>query len=277
MKTKRFVFSIILAWVALTLVHYIIGMIAPLKTDVHGGALTWSICANLLVTVVLAFAAVRSGWKGYRLGLALFAAIFGVAAINLIEAAVFLTNTGMNWLSDLAQTLVVYALVSALWTVMYERIVPAPLAQESSFVQALPRTLFFRFAACSAVYLILYIAAGMIIYPYVRDYYATQRIPSFGEMILLQLLVRGPAFTAICILLIRMLRVEGLLGAVCVGAAFTILTAVAPLLPPNPVFPDSVRWVHMGEAGTSNFLFGSFVFWMMHPRRKTVMAAHPAV
>jgi hypothetical protein len=31
---------------------------------------------------------------------------------------------------------------------------------------------------------------------------------------------------------------------------------------PNPVFPDSVRWVHFCEVTSSNFAFGAIVAWL---------------
>jgi hypothetical protein len=51
-------------------------------------------------------------------------------------------------------------------------------------------------------------------------------------------------------------------GAFAVGAIFTVLSGIAPLLIPNPVFPDAVRWVHMCEVTSSNFVFGIIVGWL---------------
>jgi len=101
-----------------------------------------------------------------------------------------------------------------------------------------------RFAACSAIYVFLYFLAGSIIFPYVRDFYATQHIPSFGQIVALQFFLRGPVFILVCLTLLRMFRLPHLTGAVATGLAFTLLSGVAPLVIPNPFFPDYVRWVH---------------------------------
>ena len=78
----------------------------------------------------------------------------------------------------------------------------------------------------------------------------------------LQLLVRGPVFILLCLALVRMLGLPRLGGALAVGAVFTILSGVAPLLMPNPFFPDAVRWAHFCEVTSSNFVFGAIVGWL---------------
>jgi hypothetical protein len=43
---------------------------------------------------------------------------------------------------------------------------------------------------------------------------------------------------------------------------FTLLSGVAPLLMPNPYFPDSVRFMHLCEVTSSNFIFATIVAWL---------------
>lgn len=105
----------------------------------------------------------------------------------------------------------------------------------------------------------LYFVAGSIIFPFVRDFYATQTLPSVGKIVALQLLVRGPIFIGVCLLLGRLIVLPRWAGAFAVGAVFAILSGIAPLLMPNPFFPDLVRWVHMAEVTSSNFLFAAGV------------------
>jgi hypothetical protein len=115
-----------------------------------------------------------------------------------------------------------------------------------------------KFAVSDLAYLSLYFLAGTIIIPYVKDFYATQSLPSGGTIAALQLLVRGPVFVALCLLLVRMIGLPRWASAVAVGLTFTILGGEA-LLMPNPYFPDAVRWVHFGEVASSNFIFGAIV------------------
>lgn len=56
-------------------------------------------------------------------------------------------------------------------------------------------------------------------------------------------------------------------GALAVGARFAFLSGVAPLIIPNPYFPDAVRWMHFYEVTHSNFVFGSLVAWLWGQRR----------
>ncbi len=78
---------------------------------------------------------------------------------------------------------------------------------------------------------------------------------------MLELLVRGPAFVAICLLLVRMLGLPRLSGALAAGAVFALLSGVAPLLTPNPYFPEIVHWAHFCETTSSNFVFAALVAW----------------
>jgi hypothetical protein len=80
-----------------------------------------------------------------------------------------------------------------------------------------------------------------------------------GAMVALQVTIRGPVFVLLCVGFTRMLGLPRLSGAIAVGAVFTLLSGVAPLLMPNPFFPDSVRWVHFCEVTSENFVFGVIV------------------
>jgi hypothetical protein len=84
-------------------------------------------------------------------------------------------------------------------------------------------------------------------------------MPTF---LVLELLVRAPAFIVLCLLLVRMLGLPRLSGALAAGAVFALLSGVAPLLMPNPYFPDVVRWAHFCETSSSNFVFAALVAWL---------------
>ena len=134
-----------------------------------------------------------------------------------------------------------------------------------------------KFAVSDFSYLFLYYAAGTIIFPYVKDFYATQHLPSTGTLVALQLLIRGPVFVVLCLAITRMLGLSRITGALAAGAIFTLLTGVAPLLIPSPVFPDSVRWLHFAEVTSSNFVFGAIVGWLWgQPKLSLSPALAPA-
>ena len=259
MRLSNIATRILFAWVVLAVIQIIAGMLIPMKAPQGGDLFVWVLLTNLLIVAVLAVAALRSGWQGWRLGAALFVIPFGIAFLNMIEGVVFLTHSGLDWTMLLVYTFAVYAVAAPVWALILR-------GKNDAIRQPTHESLWGRlgrFAVADVTYLILYFSAGLIIFPLVREFYATQTLPPAGEIISLQLLLRGPVFTGICLLLMRMLNLKGrAAGALALGAAFTILSGVAPLLIPNAVFPDSVRWVHFCEVTSSNFVFGAVVAWL---------------
>jgi hypothetical protein len=134
--------------------------------------------------------------------------------------------------------------------------------------------LLWKFVLCDLLYVFLYFAVGAMIFPYVKDFYATQRLPSNGAIAALQFFVRGPLFILLALAITRMLGLPRRSGALAVGLVFTLLTGVAILLVPNPVFPDTVRWAHFCEVSSEQFVFGAVVAWLWGPQ---TMAHTPAL
>jgi hypothetical protein len=259
MNAGKTVVQFFLAWIALLAAQMVAGMLIHTSTPVMPNIFRWLMLSNALVVVALGGAAMRSEWKGWRLGLALFSIPVVIAAVNMLEGVIFLTNAKVDWRGIFLLTVVGYALAAALWTVIFNsKPVLAPAGDWAIPTRTFPQKLW-RFAFCSAAYVFLYILAGMIIFPHVREFYATQHIPSMGQIVLLQFFVRGPVFVVVCLVLLRMFRLNGWSGALSVGLAFTILSGVATLILPNPFFPDSVRWAHFCEVTSSNFVFGCVV------------------
>jgi hypothetical protein len=259
MNAGKTVVQFFLAWIALLAAQMVAGMLIHTSTPVMPNIFGWLMLSNALVVGALGAAATRSEWKGWRLGLALFSIPVVIAAVNMLEGVIFLTNAKIDWRGIFLLTVAGYALAAALWTVIFNRKAVAASAGDWAIpTRTFPQKLW-RFAFCSAAYVFLYLLAGMIIFPYVREYYATQHLPSMGQIILLQFFVRGPVFVMTCLVLLRMFRLNGWSGALSVGLAFTILSGVATLILPNPFFPDNVRWVHFCEVTSSNFVFGCVV------------------
>jgi hypothetical protein len=47
-----------------------------------------------------------------------------------------------------------------------------------------------------------------------------------------------------------------------IGLLFAVVMN-AQLLLPNPYMPEPVRMAHMVETGSSNFIFGAFIGWLL--------------
>jgi hypothetical protein len=237
-------------------------VLAPTKFPSVPSAMYWMLLSNALVVASLGLVAVRSDWRGWRLGAAMAGIPLAISCLNGIEGVVFLTNIGMDWRRFFAYMLVSAILIMPVWMLFFGK--RADVAQRHFHPTASKSLgeIVWKFLVSDVAYVFFYLGAGTIVFPYVKDYYATQHLPPMSSLIALQLLLRGPLFIVICLVLVRMLGLRGLRGALAVGAVFTLLSGVTPLLLPNPYMPDAVRWAHMCEVTSSNFVFGAMMAWL---------------
>jgi len=262
MKLSQMILRALLAFLAICVVQMLVGMLVPIKAPTVPHLFAWLLLINALSAVVLSIVAVRSEWRGWKLGTALAVIPFTISSLNQLEGTVFLKNSHLPWDRLFVNSLLSTVLMIPIWMLLFGRR-PSEGHDHYHPIQSKGRgERAWKFALSDVSYLVLYYTAGMIIFPYVRDFYATQQLPSPGTIIALQLLIRGPVFVLLCIGLARMLGLPRLTGALAVGLIFTLLSGVAPLLIPNPYFPDSVRWVHFCEVVSENFIFGAIVAWL---------------
>jgi hypothetical protein len=264
----------LLAFVAIAIVQVLAGIIIPMKPVAIPHLDLWLLLTLAITVAALTPVAARAEWQGWRLGAAVSAIPLAVFSIDLIESLVFLPNTNLEWGKIFLYTLVSAVLSVPVWAFLFGQSKNAadnhyhPIRSQSSGELA------WKFVVCDLLYVFLYFAVGAIIFPYVKDFYATQRLPSAGAIAALQLVVRGPMFIVLALALTRMLGLPRLSGAIVVGLVFTLLTGAAPLLIPNPVFPDSVRWAHFCEVTSEMFVFGAVVAWLWGPPK---LAQSPAL
>jgi hypothetical protein len=263
MKFSTTILRAFLAFAAISVIQSGTGMlIIPPRIAPPAQALPWLLLSNAVTVAALCVVALRSDWRGWRLGAAVAAIPAIIAGANAIEGTFFLKNSGIDWPRLFAYIIISAILAAPVWTLLFGMRPAAssesyrPIASKSRAERA------WKFALSDLAYALLYLVAGAIIFPYVKSFYATQELPSLSTILGLQLLVRGPIFVVVCLVLVRMLGLPRLSGALAVGAIFAVLNGVAPLLIPNPVFPDTVRWVHMCEVTSSNFVFGIIIGWL---------------
>lgn len=273
MNVTKIVFRLVMAWIALLAAQIATGMLIHPKTPPNPNPLLFLTVYDACIVLAVGAAALRSDWRDWRLFRGIFLITAGVSLANWIEGAWYLPNVGIDWRATLIYDMVSLAVASLLWLLVF-RSAPVPestvssMLPERSLVQKL-----WRFALCCACYVFLYYLAGMIIFPFVRDYYATQHLPGTGQIVAMQFFVRGPMFILVCLTLLRMFRLPHLSGAVAVGLAFTLISGVAALIMPNGIFPETVRWAHFCEVTSSNFVFGFIVGWVWgHTQRVTHLA-----
>lgn len=203
---------------------------------------------------VLALAAWTATGSGRRLLFALVVLAFGIGSVNpLIEAVAF----GVMPLGDAGFTMVTHfglALVLSAVAMTVARKWP-----ENSVAPVSPRLGVGRIAVAALCYAMLYLAAGIAVYPYIKEFYATKELPPLSLVLGLQL-VRGSLYVGYAWLWLRLALRR---PALTLGLLYSILGAVAPLLvADNPYMPEEIRMLHLIEAGISNFLFGLVVGWL---------------
>jgi hypothetical protein len=263
-KLSNAILRSVVVFIAACVIQTLAGalLLSQVKMPASPHAMEWMLFSTSLVIAALSVVAFRADLRGWQLGVALAGVPLIIGTVNAIEGIFFLTNYPFPWSRLFAFMIVSAALIIPVWVLLFGKrheIAPDhyhPIASQSSGQKV------WKFVVSDIAYSFLYLTAGMIVFPYVKDFYATQHLPSMPQILAMQLLLRGPVFILLCLALVRLLGLPRLAGALVVGGVFTILSGVAPLLVPSPVFPDAVRWAHFCEVTSSNFVFGAIVAWL---------------
>lgn len=76
-------------------------------------------------------------------------------------------------------------------------------------------------------------------------------------------LFRGVIWAGLAILIAESTSVVWWIKAILTGLIFGVMLAGGLLLP-NPFMPEAVRWAHLWETSSSNFLFGVLAIYLLH-------------
>jgi len=74
---------------------------------------------------------------------------------------------------------------------------------------------------------------------------------------------RGVIWAGLAILIAESTSAVWWIKSTLTGLIFGVMLAGGLLLP-NPFMPEAVRWAHLWETSTSNFLFGVLAIYMLH-------------
>jgi hypothetical protein len=215
---------------------------------------------TLITVAVLVYPAMHSSLSGWRLFLALFLALFGLNVLLLnIEGALFLFITPEQLTSIVLMSTLANALLAALMVYAFGRepvaADPTGEKQHSAVKWGL------RILLVAICYMLLYFTAGLLIIPYVKEFYETQHIPAGAWFIPFQVL-RGLGYVLFTLYLVRSIVCSRWRCSLSMGLLFPVIAGVAGLLSPNGIMPDHVRYWHMLEIGWSNLVFGMVVGWV---------------
>ena len=231
-----------------------------------------------LQTIVLTYLILRSRWTGWRLMAAVFVAFYGVTTfVPQIESAVFLTRLPPGTVPRL---FLMGALIAAPYSALAVLILGKRKAetvdvQPDSRLDMPVSEWTWKIAVIVVAYLILYFTFGYYIAwrnPAVLEYYGGTDpgglLPQMASvlwktpwLVPLQIL-RALCWAGLAVLVIRMMKGQWLESALVIALLFSVVMNVLLLLP-NAYMPAPVRMAHLVETGSSNFIFGLLIGWLL--------------
>lgn len=263
-------------WAAALAVYWLVGVLLEwvLLRDLPAvdGALPGSLLASAIVVAAALAIATRLPGRGVRRGLMVFALLVVPMVNNFVELLIFpldLQARLVPWL------LLKVALQAAAVAAALDAWVSPGLVEPSCWpARRGVGSWLARVLAGDLAYVVTYLTAGMIAWAFVKPFYEQRVMPEMGTILCLQLL-RGLVFVGLLAGLAHELRVRRSIAMLLGGLALSVFAA-SDLLVPNPFMPDFVRWAHLVEVGTSNFLFGAFVTWLLTTKERAVRSGATA-
>jgi hypothetical protein len=256
----NYFWRVLLAVLILTILFFVFNILFGTNGITTG--LGWVLLSNLLIVIVLTYPILRCRAFGLSLARVIFLLFFGIYTLNTnIEAIFFqLTITRSEAVKIISQGFLV-ALLFAPILVMIMGKMQKPATEIAPYPKqriSIKRYVW-GIAVCDISYVFLYLVAGAIIFPYVKDFYAQlTALPKMHEIILMQLF-RGLIYIGVLLPIIRMMKGNRLETVLIAGLLLSVLGGIAPLLLPNPYMPAYIRTVHAFEIGISNFIFGAII------------------
>jgi hypothetical protein len=266
--------------VALVILEWLLGVVLPasqVSEEATGvvGRLGLQLLSAFLLAAPLAFPISRSRLSGRALLGVVFLAVFGLTTVlTQVESALFLAMTPRELLIETLKLTITSLALAWLAVALYPRLGTELAAVEHGPNPPTTASWVRRWIGVSFAYMVLYIAAGLLILPIIQSWYAAQGRGEPNPAVVFPLqLARGALFVACVIPLLRSMRVTRWQATVAMAVMIPLVHGVAVLIPPNPLMPAYVRHAHMIEIGWSNFVLGlliGFLFW--NPPRSAAAA-----
>jgi hypothetical protein len=236
-----------------------------------GDMLLWGVVSSLMWSAVIAWLALRSRRHGAPLALTLIVVTLLANQVTSLLEAVFFHVLTVAVVLSIAPTVVLPQVAAAFAIVWAVGAWSAP-ARVGSPEPIRWGNLVARGLLVSSTYVVCYFVAGAFVFPFVREYYMARALPSGGLVAAVQFFVRGPMFALAIAMLVRQMPTSRKEHAVAGALLMCVIGGLAPLLIPNPLFPDHIRYAHMVEVVCSNLVFGALAGWLLSPRRAILPA-----
>ena len=246
------------------------GLQSVSQTASPGYLFSMSFLASLATAAALSYPVLKSKWQGWPLIAAVFGLVFGIRTfLTQIETVVFLKHLAdivpAEMIPKLWQQGFISALIfSPLVVLICGKFKKAPQKEQKEVFISLTFTQWLgRLLAAGLLYLIIYIAFGMLVFrPLVgsafEQYYGNLQMPLW---IFPFQVLRGMVWTFIALPVMAMMRGKWWESGLAVALLFAVLMG-ALLIIPNEFMPDNIRLGHFVEVFSSNFLFGWVVAWL---------------
>src|SRR5215469_4239085 len=119
MNTWTWLWKSVLAWVVLVVATMIATAIVPVNAPSVPHQFAWWLLTNFMVVAAITFAAVRSDWRGLRLGFAAAVLPLFVSLTDMLEGAIFLGHLGIDWKRLAVESVLSYALSAPVWGMIF--------------------------------------------------------------------------------------------------------------------------------------------------------------
>ena len=239
--------------------------------------LSWRMAlSNALVAGALFAAMQATGENGWRLVWILAALYGGIGPLNIaLEAMFFRIMPTPTTLQFLARGLALAGAASLVIVSTAGRLRVNPDARTRNEAASRPRGWPWRLAAAALCYVVLYFAAGLLVFPYVAHFYAGRPMPSPRLVVLMQI-ARGLVYALVMLPFVQSMAGHRWRAGLILGLCLSVFGGIAPLLLPNQYLPADILPYHMIEIGVSNFLLGLAAALLLVPRDRT-RVRHEAV
>jgi hypothetical protein len=248
---------------------------------------------SLVSALLLSFLIVRSPWHGLKLIGAIFIVQFGIETfMTQIETLYFNDAVQMEnaVLIDVAAAGALRATIFAVLATLIFGKLKRSAAQSDRERSALPQDWVKRSVLLTFFYVAVYFVFGYFVawqWEETRLYYTgTAAIKPFvthladlflreDPWILPFQVLRGGIWTALAILIVRMILAKRWEASLAVALNFSLLMALPLALFPNPYMPPMVKQSHFVELMTSMLLFGAVAGWSMYQEKSHEVLRQP--
>jgi hypothetical protein len=234
---------------------------------------SWDVMVSaLLVCTVLCWITERSQASGAELVATLAGFYFVLASVsNIPEGVLFdvikVGQAPQLMVQQFGVALVIAVVIAVLFGRAKTKPVHAPVWRSDMSIPGL----IWRLAASIAIFMICYIAAGMLIFPLVKGYYHLRNMPE-PQAMLSMIALRAVILVVAAVLVLRNIpsrRDARLILAI----AFPVICVISLMIPHSDLMPPAVRLVHTLEMVPYYTLCGFlFATWFGPPRIGEVIA-----